>query len=78
VIDTGFGIAENDRVKIFSKFEQVRFARQQASGPKGTGLGLTLCKALVELHGQTLSVESELGKGSVFSFALPIAEGGFH
>lgn len=75
VSDTGLGIAESDQAKIFSKFEQVRSARQSIQGPKGTGLGLAICKELVELHGGTLNVQSEPGKGSVFSFTLPAFEG---
>jgi signal transduction histidine kinase len=75
VEDTGIGIAEADQVKIFSKFEQVRTARQSISGPKGTGLGLAISRALIELHGQSLSLQSRIGKGSAFSFALPLMSG---
>ncbi len=71
--DTGTGIAPADQLKIFNKFEQVESARQVVKGPKGTGLGLAISKSLVELHGGTIGLESELGKGSTFYFTLPAA-----
>lgn len=73
VRDTGQGIAREDQERIFDSFVQADSSIRRASG--GTGLGLAVSKQLVELHGGTLTVESELGEGSVFSFTLPIAEG---
>ena len=67
------GIAAEDQVKIFNKFEQVRAARQTVKGPKGAGLGLAISRALLELHGGTLGVESRPGEGSRFYFTLPVA-----
>lgn len=69
VSDTGRGIAEEDIPKVFTKFEQ--FGRVEGAGEKGTGLGLAISKQLVELHKGKIWVESEPGKGSKFSFALP-------
>jgi len=68
VIDTGPGIPAEHQQRIFEKFAQV-----QGSQKRGTGLGLTFCKMVVEAHGGKIWVESELGKGSKFSFTLPIA-----
>jgi signal transduction histidine kinase len=70
IIDTGIGIAETDQVKIFDKFEQL--GDTLTGKPQGTGLGLAICKGIVEHHGGRIWVESELNKGSVFSFNLPI------
>ncbi len=68
VQDDGVGIAHEDIPRLFHKFSQVG----QAGGPRrGTGLGLVLCKEIVEAHGGTIGVESEAGKGSTFTFALP-------
>ena len=69
VRDTGIGIAPEDQARIFEEFRQVGRERSR----EGTGLGLTLTKRFVELHGGRLSVESIPGKGSTFSFTLPIA-----
>lgn len=73
VSDTGIGISEKDQSKIFSPFEQADASISRNFG--GVGLGLSITKNLVELHTGTLSVESELGKGSIFKFTLPIANG---
>ena len=70
VTDTGDGIAPENQSRIFERFQQVD--RTYGTGEKGTGLGLAISKELVELHGGTLVVDSELGKGSTFSFTLPI------
>ena len=70
IVDTGIGIAEKDRDNVFDKFKQV--GDTLTDRPKGTGLGLPICKQIVEYHGGKIWVESSLGKGSVFSFALPI------
>jgi len=69
VLDTGMGIAPEDQPKVFEKFKQV--GETLTNKPKGTGLGLTICKEIVEYHGGRIWVESELGRGSTFSFALP-------
>jgi signal transduction histidine kinase len=68
VSDTGCGIAPAAQARIFEKFYQ---AEPRASAT-GTGLGLTIAKHLVELHGGQLSVTSELGQGSRFCFTLPL------
>ena len=70
VIDTGIGIAVEDQAGVFDKFNQV--GDTLTDKPKGTGLGLTICKEIVEHHGGRIWVESEVGKGSTFSFALPV------
>jgi two-component system, NtrC family, sensor kinase len=69
VSDTGIGIAPEDQPKIFEEFRQV--GSDYAHKTEGTGLGLTLAKKFVELHGGRIWVESEVGKGSTFSFTLP-------
>ena len=70
VSDTGIGIAPEDQPKIFEEFRQV--GGDYAHKKEGTGLGLTLAKKFVELHGGTIWVESEVGKGSKFTFTLPL------
>jgi len=70
VSDTGIGIAPEDQPKIFEEFRQV--GSDYVNKSEGTGLGLTLAKKFVELHGGRIWVESEVGKGSKFSFTLPI------
>jgi two-component system sensor histidine kinase VicK len=72
VIDTGVGIASEDFPKLFQKFQQIK--RTQGAGARGTGLGLNIAKALVEMHGGNISVESQVGKGSKFSFTIPKVE----
>jgi signal transduction histidine kinase len=69
VSDTGIGIAPEDQPKIFEEFRQV--GSDSTHKIEGTGLGLTLAKKFVELHGGKIWVESELGKGSTFTFTLP-------
>ena len=68
--DTGIGIAPEDHGKVFEEFKQV--GTDYAKKAEGTGLGLTLTKRLVELHGGQIRLQSELGKGSTFTFNLPI------
>ena len=70
VTDTGVGIAPEDQPKIFDEFRQV--GSDYAHKAEGTGLGLTLAKKFVELHGGKIWAESEVGKGSTFVFTLPI------
>ncbi|MCP5003005.1 MAG: HAMP domain-containing protein [Planctomycetes bacterium] len=69
IIDTGLGIKKDDQEKIFEKFKQV--GDTLTDKPKGTGLGLLICKQIVEHHDGRIWVESELGKGSSFSFTIP-------
>jgi PAS domain S-box-containing protein len=71
VIDTGPGIAEANREKVFE-----RFWRAEAQGPKGIGLGLAIAKGIVRAHGGRIWLESEEGEGSAFHFTLPVAAGG--
>lgn len=71
VEDSGPGITEEEQARIFTPYYRIEADRQRFSG---LGLGLTLSKQLVELHGGRIWVESEFGKGSTFAFSLPIAE----
>jgi signal transduction histidine kinase/DNA-binding response OmpR family regulator len=73
VIDTGMGIAPSDQPKVFERFKQV--GDTLTDKPKGTGLGLPICKEIVEHHGGRIWVESEIGKGSTFAFSLPLVAG---
>ena len=70
VSDSGIGIREDDMGKLFNMFQQVDTGNTRQYG--GTGLGLAISKQLVELHGGKIIVESEYGKGSTFTFLLPI------
>jgi signal transduction histidine kinase/serine phosphatase RsbU (regulator of sigma subunit) len=72
ISDTGIGIETNKLDRIFESFEQGEGSTSREYG--GTGLGLTITKQLIELHGGEITVESELGIGSRFTFTLPIAE----
>jgi len=69
VSDTGVGIAPEDLPRIFERF----YKADRARGSGGTGLGLAVVKHTVEAHGGTVSVQSELGHGSTFSFSIPAA-----
>ena len=69
IVDTGMGIPKDELERVFDKFYQLR--RVDSKKNKGTGLGLTITKSLVELHGGKIWVESEEGKGSEFCFRLP-------
>lgn len=71
VVDTGVGIASEEQAKIFDQFHQVDGSYSR--GQEGTGLGLALTRQLVELHGGTISVVSEIDKGSRFTFTVPRA-----
>ena len=74
VTDTGIGIAKEDQEAIFEEFRQV--GSNYAEKREGTGLGLTLTRKFVEMHGGRIWVESEPGKGSTFTFILPIKQEG--
>jgi signal transduction histidine kinase len=68
VVDTGPGILEEDQGKLFNKFYRAAKVREHLDG---VGLGLSITKNIVEAHGGTIWVESEVGKGTTFSFTLP-------
>ncbi len=70
VSDTGDGIPTRDLARVFERFYRVDSARSRATG--GTGLGLAIVKHVVESHGGSVEVESELGAGSRFSVRLPL------
>jgi PAS domain S-box-containing protein len=72
VIDTGIGIVEADHARVFEKYAQAGDPHTGRS--KGTGLGLPISKQIVEHHGGRIWLESEPGKGSTFSFTLPISQ----
>jgi len=69
VSDTGIGIASEDQEKVFEEFRQVGAAAKKV---EGTGLGLTLCRKFVELHGGKIWVNSQVGVGSTFTFTIPV------
>jgi signal transduction histidine kinase len=70
VADTGEGIPEKDLPLVFERFYRVDKSRTRATG--GSGLGLTIAKRLVEAHGGTIEVRSQPGRGSTFTFTIPI------
>lgn len=72
VADTGIGIKPEDMDKLFKPFSQIE--TDYTRNYKGTGLGLAITKRLVQLHGGSIGAESEFGKGSVFTFTLPIIQ----
>ena len=72
VRDSGIGIPKEKIKMVFQKFEQVKGTRDQVAGPKGTGLGLTISKGLIEAHGGRIWIESEPGQGATFHFTLPM------
>jgi signal transduction histidine kinase len=74
VADTGVGIAPEDQASVFEEFRQV--GRDRARKAEGTGLGLTLVKKFVELHGGAIRLESAVGRGSTFIFTLPVSSAG--
>jgi signal transduction histidine kinase len=71
VIDEGIGIAQDHLERIFERFYQVDGSSKRRF--RGTGLGLAIVKEIIDAHGGTISVSSELGSGSTFSFAIPVA-----
>jgi len=70
VSDTGPGIPEGQYERIFEEFQQVDGSSTRAKG--GTGLGLAIAKKIIELHGGRIWVESTIGKGSTFTFSVPV------
>ncbi len=72
VTDTGVGIAPEDQEAVFEEFRQVGSAAKKA---EGTGLGLAISRKFIELHGGRISVTSQVGSGSTFTFWLPLAFG---
>ena len=72
VSDTGVGIAPEDQEKVFEEFRQVGTAEKKA---EGTGLGLTLCRKFIELHGGRIWVKSQVNGGSTFTFTIPVRRG---
>jgi two-component system, NtrC family, sensor kinase len=72
ISDTGVGIAPEDQEKVFEEFRQVGTAEKKA---EGTGLGLTLCRKFIELHGGRIWVKSQIGVGSTFTFTIPVRRG---
>ena len=70
VSDTGPGIAPSDQAKLFQEFQQADNSITKAKG--GTGLGLAISKRIIEMHGGRIWVNSEVGKGSKFSFTVPV------
>lgn len=71
ISDTGIGIAPEDFAAVFEQFKQVG-GDTLTDKPKGTGLGLPICKEIIEHHGGKIWLESAVNKGSTFSFSLPI------
>ena len=72
VRDTGIGIPEDQQQAVFDKFYQVRAGIQ--GGHEGTGLGLAITKRLVDQHGGTISLKSEPGNGTCFTFSIPLEQ----
>jgi signal transduction histidine kinase len=74
VIDTGIGISDDDKKKLFRRkfYEATKKGLVQQPGA-GTGLGLSITKELVKLHGGSIELSTVAGKGSTFSFTLPVA-----
>jgi signal transduction histidine kinase len=71
VADRGIGIKVEDQARLFKRFQRIPDPSTQQT--TGTGLGLYIVRGLVELHGGTIDVSSTYGKGSTFTFTLPLA-----
>jgi signal transduction histidine kinase len=71
VSDTGIGVAQTDQERIFGKFQQV--GATLTDKPRGTGLGLSICREIVEHHEGRIWLESQPGRGSTFTVALPLS-----
>ncbi len=71
VADSGAGIPQAEQERVFERFYQVDRSHQRSAGRRGSGLGLSICRAIVVNHGGTISVESELGRGTTFRVSLP-------
>lgn len=74
VKDTGIGISPEHRERIFDRFYQVDPSRAAKDGVRGAGLGLAIARWIVEAHGGTIAVESEVGQGSTFTITLPVLQ----
>lgn len=74
VRDSGIGMAADDLTRLFEPY----FRARNATGIAGTGIGLNIVRELVELHGGTVSVASEIGKGTIFTIALPLVDQPIH
>ena len=68
IVDNGIGMSKDIMKRIYEKFYQADSSRNEI----GNGLGLTLAKRIVDLHGGTISVSSEIGKGTAFTVTLPL------
>ena len=73
VVDTGIGIPPESVNRVFDRFYQVEKARQRIGIKRGNGLGLSICQAIIHAHQGSINVSSELGKGTVFTLSLPLA-----
>ncbi len=74
VSDTGIGISEADVPRIFERFFRADNARRRESEHKGSGLGLSICRAVVEAHNGRITAHSKIGQGTTFVVTLPLAE----
>ncbi len=72
VTDTGTGISESDQAHLFERFQRIEGARRRSH--EGSGIGLALVRELVEMHGGTIRVDSELGRGTTFTVVLPYGQ----
>jgi signal transduction histidine kinase len=72
--DTGIGIADDEKIHIFERFYKADKAR--ARGESGSGLGLSIVKRIVDMHGGEIAVDSQLGQGTTFVVKLPNRESG--
>ena len=73
--DHGPGLSAEQQAHLFERFFRVPGIEQQSGSGVGLGLGLYICKTIVERHGGAMGVESDIGKGSIFWFSLPLDRG---